>query len=437
MGRLATPLPVLAGFFLFFTLGSLGLPGLSGFVGEFLSLLGLFHYSHWMAAIAAPRRDPRGLLPALDVPARHVQRPRRRRGQAGLRPVRLRGARDRVAPAARGARGLGGRLPATPSSNLVHLPVQQIVDRVVPSLAQAHGGTLADLGRYRAGAVLDEQLGLHRAAHRPACWRPPWSCCSPTSSSSGSPGVLAWVAGAGLVVAAVGGGRPVVDVVGRRRGLAGLHAAASGSVPGRASTASAAWCGSTNTASSSRALLRRSACSPSCCPTATSPSTASGLGRVLPAAVARHRRHGLHGDLDRPDRAVRLVRAHVAAELRAGRRAASRHQAGRGGHQVLRQRRLRVGASSPLACAARLRCDRGHRLRRHRPRAHRPTRATPMLLVALVLVATGFGFKIAAVPFHGWAPDVYEGAPTPVTAFMSVASRPAPSPASCASSPWH
>ena len=43
-----------------------------------------------------------------------------------------------------------------------------------------------------------------------------------------------------------------------------------------------------------------------------------------------------------------------------------------------------------------------------------------MLLVALVLVATGFGFKIAAVPFHGWAPDVYEGAPTPVTAFMSV-----------------
>jgi NADH-quinone oxidoreductase subunit N len=43
-----------------------------------------------------------------------------------------------------------------------------------------------------------------------------------------------------------------------------------------------------------------------------------------------------------------------------------------------------------------------------------------MLLVALVLVSTGFGFKISAVPFHGWAPDVYEGAPTPVTAFMSV-----------------
>ncbi|HQG04368.1 MAG TPA: NADH-quinone oxidoreductase subunit N [Thermoleophilia bacterium] len=43
-----------------------------------------------------------------------------------------------------------------------------------------------------------------------------------------------------------------------------------------------------------------------------------------------------------------------------------------------------------------------------------------LVIVALVLVAVGFGFKIAAVPFHWWAPDVYEGAPTPVTAFMSV-----------------
>jgi NADH-quinone oxidoreductase subunit N len=37
-----------------------------------------------------------------------------------------------------------------------------------------------------------------------------------------------------------------------------------------------------------------------------------------------------------------------------------------------------------------------------------------------VLVIAGFGFKVSAVPFHAWAPDVYEGAPTPVTAFMSV-----------------
>ncbi|MBM3146934.1 MAG: NADH-quinone oxidoreductase subunit N, partial [Actinobacteria bacterium] len=41
-------------------------------------------------------------------------------------------------------------------------------------------------------------------------------------------------------------------------------------------------------------------------------------------------------------------------------------------------------------------------------------------IVGFVLIAAGFGFKIAAVPFHGWAPDAYQGAPTPVTTFMSV-----------------
>src|SRR5206468_11413369 len=42
---------------------------------------------------------------------------------------------------------------------------------------------------------------------------------------------------------------------------------------------------------------------------------------------------------------------------------------------------------------------------------------------AVILVVAGVGFKIAAVPFHMWAPDVYEGAPTPVTAFLSVGSK--------------
>lgn len=41
-------------------------------------------------------------------------------------------------------------------------------------------------------------------------------------------------------------------------------------------------------------------------------------------------------------------------------------------------------------------------------------------LVGMGLILVGFGFKIATVPFHAWAPDVYEGAPTPVTAFMTV-----------------
>jgi len=44
-----------------------------------------------------------------------------------------------------------------------------------------------------------------------------------------------------------------------------------------------------------------------------------------------------------------------------------------------------------------------------------------MLLLGTGLLLIGFGFKVAAVPFHMWAPDVYDGAPTPVTAFMAAA----------------
>ena len=45
------------------------------------------------------------------------------------------------------------------------------------------------------------------------------------------------------------------------------------------------------------------------------------------------------------------------------------------------------------------------------------------LVFATVTLVAGFGFKLAAAPFHMWAPDVYEGAPTPVTAYLSVASK--------------
>jgi NADH-quinone oxidoreductase subunit N len=46
---------------------------------------------------------------------------------------------------------------------------------------------------------------------------------------------------------------------------------------------------------------------------------------------------------------------------------------------------------------------------------------SPMLLIGLGLLLVGFGFKVAAVPFHMWAPDVYDGAPTPVTGYMATA----------------
>jgi len=46
-----------------------------------------------------------------------------------------------------------------------------------------------------------------------------------------------------------------------------------------------------------------------------------------------------------------------------------------------------------------------------------------LLAVAIFMTIAGFGFKVSAVPFHFWTPDTYEGAPTPVTAFLSVASK--------------
>jgi NADH-quinone oxidoreductase subunit N len=49
--------------------------------------------------------------------------------------------------------------------------------------------------------------------------------------------------------------------------------------------------------------------------------------------------------------------------------------------------------------------------------------APPLFAVAVFLTLVGFAFKVSAVPFHFWAPDTYEGSPTPVTAFLSVASK--------------
>ena len=47
----------------------------------------------------------------------------------------------------------------------------------------------------------------------------------------------------------------------------------------------------------------------------------------------------------------------------------------------------------------------------------------PIVTLGVILVLIGFAFKVSAVPFHTWAPDVYEGAPTPITAFLAVSSK--------------
>jgi NADH-quinone oxidoreductase subunit N len=55
--------------------------------------------------------------------------------------------------------------------------------------------------------------------------------------------------------------------------------------------------------------------------------------------------------------------------------------------------------------------------------ADSPVLGNPMLLIAGLLILAGFGFKVAAVPFHMWTPDAYEGAPTTVTGFMSAGAK--------------
>lgn len=47
----------------------------------------------------------------------------------------------------------------------------------------------------------------------------------------------------------------------------------------------------------------------------------------------------------------------------------------------------------------------------------------PLIYVSFLLMLVGFGFKVSAVPFHAWSPDVYDGAPTPVGAFLAVVSK--------------
>lgn len=52
-----------------------------------------------------------------------------------------------------------------------------------------------------------------------------------------------------------------------------------------------------------------------------------------------------------------------------------------------------------------------------------PAPATPGLMIGFLLIFAALGFKIGAVPFHSWIPDTYQGSPTPVTAFLSIAPK--------------
>ena len=89
--------------------------------------------------------------------------------------------------------------------------------------------------------------------------------------------------------------------------------------------------------------------------------------------------------------------------------------------QIFRPRRAVVRHAALWRLAALWLCR--HRLlRRHRRSAERPAAALGVIF-GLVFLIAGLAFKMSAVPFHMWTPDVYEGAPTPVTAFFATAPK--------------
>jgi NADH-quinone oxidoreductase subunit N len=69
------------------------------------------------------------------------------------------------------------------------------------------------------------------------------------------------------------------------------------------------------------------------------------------------------------------------------------------------------------------RCDRRNNLARVSAALANPALEISPALFGMIMVMVALGFKIAAVPFQIWVPDVYQGAPTPVTAFLSVGSK--------------
>ena len=103
--------------------------------------------------------------------------------------------------------------------------------------------------------------------------------------------------------------------------------------------------------------------------------------------------------------------------------------------EMRRERVARVGAEVPhhrlgrlgdaaLRPGAALRRDGSTDFARHRARRSAATpRGDPLLLTGIALTLVGLAFKASVAPFHQWTPDVYEGAPTPVTAFMAVATK--------------
>ena len=145
--------------------------------------------------------------------------------------------------------------------------------------------------------------------------------------------------------------------------------------------------------------------------------------RVSGARAAGERRHDDDDLGQRSDRALPGPRAAEPRALRGGGDPPRRRALERGGPQVFRARRAVLGHAA-LRRLADLRLHRLDELRRYRHgRQGDDGRNDIGLIIGLVFLLVGIAFKISAVPFHMWTPDVYEGAPTPVTTFFAAAPK--------------
>ena len=154
----------------------------------------------------------------------------------------------------------------------------------------------------------------------------------------------------------------------------------------------------------------------------------SGPRRVPLAAAVQRARDGDPRLRAEPGHAVPRHRAAVDPAVHPVRIGVPPRGLARVGTQVPDDRLGRVG-DARLRAGADLRRHRLDRLRGDRrrglPRASSSAAmlGDPLLLTGLGLVIVGFAFKASVAPFHQWTPDVYEGAPTPITAFMATATK--------------
>jgi NADH-quinone oxidoreductase subunit N len=151
-------------------------------------------------------------------------------------------------------------------------------------------------------------------------------------------------------------------------------------------------------------------------------SAISSMRRISGADPVQRGRHGGDGLGDQPDLALRRARAAEPRGLRPRLLPPHRRALGRGGPQIFRARRARQRHPALRHFAA-LRLHRHDEFDRHRRRLRARGAPSLGLLFGLVFLLAGLAFKISAVPFHMWTPDVYEGAPTPVTAFFASAPK--------------